>query len=183
MKHIPEIKGIPGNLPRKGHEDSSSTGHKYQGTSLRDLQNHRNNKNKRSSSAPPPTTTSRNQHQQTMITTTPDTSSSLSKQYLWQNRGHGGGDKKPFSTRFAATPLAQYLKLRHGQEPSSPYIPVNDTQNMTPMRTSELNSSIASSISFHKDDPYVMSSKGGYLRTELHDLNGNEASEMESRVR
>lgn len=175
MKHIPEIKGIPGNL-RRSRNDESFSGHKYQGTSLRDLQK-QNHSRRRSNSAPP--AASRNQSSANPNTVSP-------KPYLWQNQG----EKKPYGTRFASTPLAQYLKLRHGDrfdhEPSTSlhYLPV-DQQIMTPMRTSELNSSIASSISFHKDDPSSYSlrgagGRGGYVITESHDLHGNEATEIET---
>jgi hypothetical protein len=146
MKHIAPIKYIPGNLKFDRRAEGVS-GHKYQGTPLRQLQERR----KRSSSAPPPS--SQNGPSITSIAN-----------YIWQ--------EKPPVARFASTPLARYIAMRNG---------LNDDgqSKQTPMRPSELNSSIASSISYRKDDTYQHSKSSSFLVTESHDLRGNETSEIE----
>jgi hypothetical protein len=187
FKHIPEMKAIPGNILRG--DSRGSSGYKYQGTSLREFQK-QGGPQRRSASAPP---ASRNSG-----------GSSDSKNYLWQKdhpqqrqqQQQHQQNGKPLSTRFASTPLAQYLKLKQGNHPNTSqqqhepnslllhYAP--DDHNVTPMRTSELNSSIASSISF-------TAAEGGgggrgrseYRRmsnvlTESHDFRGNEGSERET---
>lgn len=180
------MKAIPANILRG--DSRGSSGYKYQGTSLREFQ--KQGPSRRSASAPP---ASRNP------------TGSDSKKYLWQKEQQQPQQQKgqqpitkPLSTRFASTPLAQYLKLKQGNlnnttqqqhEPNSlllHYAP--DDHNVTPMRTSELNSSIASSISFPPEGAAVVGGGRGrseYRRTsnvltESHDFRGNEGSERET---
>jgi hypothetical protein len=182
FKHIPEMtKGIPGNLQHRGNNEGAN-GYKFQGTSLRQLQNQRGRNgsgggsrgsNQRSASAPP---ASRQHHPMT-----PDSTRAPG--------GGGGGfawqtQKKSPGNRFASTPLAQYLKLKHGRG----FDQVDgDDHNVTPMRTSELNSSIASSISFANGPSSGHPPRGNGHRihamvlTESHDLRGQETSEIETR--
>jgi hypothetical protein len=166
--------GIPGNFQHRGNSDATS-GYKFQGTSLQQLQSQRGRNsgatggggsNQRSASAPPAS----RQHQPM----TPDSTRGGGGGFPWQSQ------KKP-GTRFASTPLAQYLKLKNGQFDG-------DDHNATPMRTSELNSSIASSISFHKDPSSHPSRHRiqAMVVTESHDLRGGgvgagqETSEIEA---
>ena len=117
LKHIPEITFLPATNSAKSRCDFATPTHKSQGTSLRELQRQRDRK--RSSSAPPRSTNS----------------DSTSSGYLWQKAEKG--TTVPIS-RFASTPLAQYIAMRQN-------ISV-DSSAAGRLHASELNSSsIASS--------------------------------------
>jgi len=129
FEHVGELTHITGDqrLHRNG---SSVSGHKYQGTSLRQLQQQRDAR-KRSSSAPPG-----------------GNRGTSSSNYLWQGQREERGRNRDIPvSRFAATPLAQYMAAKNG---STLFEHSQSAQGA--LRTSDLVSNVESSSSFVKEE-------------------------------
>lgn len=129
MKHVPEIRSLPAEVGRgRSRGEVANPTHKYQGTSLRQLQDQHRGGRIRSSSAPPRSSASHS------------SSASSRGSYMWHKE-----DNAPIS-RFASTPLAQYIAMRHNTSPGPKF------------NASDLNSSIASSSVSHAMNDGAMQS-------------------------